>query len=359
LADGSRVKAMFNILLCGYYGFGNAGDEAILEIIVENIHRKIKECNITVLTNDIGYTGERNRLRCIQRMKFSDVAREIRKCDAVVFGGGSLFQDITSFRSILYYSGICLLSRLYHKKYILAFQGLGPINRTASRIVLKNVLRKAYYVSLRDKDSVEYAKSLAGRDCFYAADPAFLLTGAVPEKDPDKKYKDIAFIIKDTNDGKLTSVFAQTANMLRKELNANIFHMALYPEQDKEAVLMFSKSTDSACIGYDSTQELINRLGSMDLVFGTRYHSLVFSACAGTRCIPVSYDPKVTSLYKELGIKGFENSDKPDPDILYKLAVEYLSDSGHIETGSIRARSEAGMKDFLDILLRIAKGEQL
>jgi polysaccharide pyruvyl transferase CsaB len=351
---------MSEILLCGYYGFGNAGDEAILEIIAGSISLMPEKHDIKVLTADIGYTSLRNGLKGVSRMKPAAAAAVIG-CDTVIFGGGSLFQDATSFMSILYYACICMLARLFGKKYVLAFQGLGPINRKASRTILKSVLRRASYVSLRDRTSYEYAKKLFDRDYFYTADPAFLLADKKgTDRDIKKAGKKIVFILKDTSDGKMIKILADTANMLKDRIDADIYHISLYQDQDEKAVRLFSSMTGSAGIRYDSTSELIDTFRSMDLSVSARYHGLVFSACAGTPCIPVSYDPKVTSLYKELEIKGYDISDDICPEDISDLAVCYL-DKG--KTGYdiskkleiIRARAQAGMSELTKDLEHIVK----
>ena len=316
---------MNNILFCGYYGFGNAGDEAIIETIIRKVKMKISNSHIKILTSNIEYSKkDLNVDECILRTDISKVIKAIRGSDVVIFGGGSLFQDITSFKSIIYYSGICLLSKLFRKNYILAFQGLGPIKRKLSKVLLRSVLKKAKHVSLRDIESLNMAKQLFDREYVLTADPVFLIDTSRKEKPLEQKDKKIAFILKDLANESATNELVKLGCKLQKELDVKLFNISLFKEQDREITEKFKEATSSKEIEYDSTKELIDNLGSIDLVISIRYHGLVFSICTKTPCIPISYDPKVFSLMKELGLKGSNDIDDVDSDVLYGLVLDSL-----------------------------------
>ena len=98
------------VLISGYYGFYNIGDEAILKSIIEALRNEDPNIDIVVLSNDVEYTKNTYKVNAINRWKLNEIYKELLKCDGLISGGGSLFQDVTSSRSILYYTGIIWLT---------------------------------------------------------------------------------------------------------------------------------------------------------------------------------------------------------------------------------------------------------
>ncbi len=94
---------MYKILISGYYGFNNIGDESILRTVIDNLREKLKDIDITVLSQDPAQTSEKYGVKAARRMSLWDILRCVWRCDLLLSGGGSLLQDATSGRSILYY----------------------------------------------------------------------------------------------------------------------------------------------------------------------------------------------------------------------------------------------------------------
>ena len=92
---------MYNILISGYYGFNNIGDESILRTVIDNLREKLPDVEITVLSQSPAQTAEKYGVKAARRMNLWDILRSVRRCDMLLSGGGSLLQDATSSRSIL------------------------------------------------------------------------------------------------------------------------------------------------------------------------------------------------------------------------------------------------------------------
>ena len=95
-----------DILFCGYYGYGNLGDESSLECLISAVRREIPDARLTVLASSPAEFSERFGVRAVDRMSFFSVMREIRRAGVFVFGGGGLLQDATSRRSLRYYTHV-------------------------------------------------------------------------------------------------------------------------------------------------------------------------------------------------------------------------------------------------------------
>ncbi len=97
---------MSRVLLSGYYGFGNLGDEALLEVIVDRMRRRFPSAQLEVLSATPQMTAANHRVESTPRWDWRAIRAAIARADVVLSGGGGLLQDATSLRSLLYYAAI-------------------------------------------------------------------------------------------------------------------------------------------------------------------------------------------------------------------------------------------------------------
>lgn len=117
---------MSRLVISGYYGFGNAGDEAMLAAILEAILEVVPEADITVISGNPRHTAEKHGVKAVGRFDVTGIFNAIKRCDLLISGGGSLLQDVTSNRSLYYYLSIISLANMLGKKVMLYAQGMGP-----------------------------------------------------------------------------------------------------------------------------------------------------------------------------------------------------------------------------------------
>ena len=144
---------MYNILISGYYGFDNIGDESILRTLVTSLRERIPDCSLTVLSHDPAATREKYGVEAVERMSPLAIARAVRRCDMLISGGGSLLQDVTSSKSLHYYLAIIRFAQLLGKKGFFYSQGIGPIEKDADRRATARALRRADGIVVRDERS--------------------------------------------------------------------------------------------------------------------------------------------------------------------------------------------------------------
>ena len=75
---------MYNILISGYYGFDNIGDESILRTLVTSLRERIPDCSLTVLSHDPAATREKYGVEAVERMSPLAIARAVRRCDMLI-----------------------------------------------------------------------------------------------------------------------------------------------------------------------------------------------------------------------------------------------------------------------------------
>lgn len=145
------------IVISGFYGFRNSGDEAVLQSILNALRKQSQAAGITlapvVLSIDPEWTAATYGVESVHRMKLGEVRRAISESAGLISGGGSLLQDVTSSKTIPYYLGIIKLAQWMGKPVFIYSQGIGPVNRKLFHPLIKSIFRKCAYISVRDEQS--------------------------------------------------------------------------------------------------------------------------------------------------------------------------------------------------------------
>jgi len=140
------------ILISGYYGFGNAGDELILETIASELRLKREDLELTVLSVSPEKTLKTHKLRAVSRWNVRKVIAEIVRCDVLISGGGGLFQDSTGSTGLYYYLAIILLAKILRKKVFIYGAGVNEL-RNLNRIITSGIFKLADGITVRESDS--------------------------------------------------------------------------------------------------------------------------------------------------------------------------------------------------------------
>lgn len=157
-----RALGGAEVVLCGYYGFGNMGDDALLCAAIARARREFVGARITAITKNGAADSAHFGVRCIARRDFRAVLGAIGSCRYFVFGGGTLLQDSTSRRSLAYYSSLLLLAKRGGARCYLWGNGIGEPRDGKSRRLLIKALFACDFIGLRDARSFSLAKRLLG-----------------------------------------------------------------------------------------------------------------------------------------------------------------------------------------------------
>ncbi|MCK6075704.1 polysaccharide pyruvyl transferase CsaB [Paenibacillus silvae] len=158
------VPTTKKLVISGYYGFRNSGDEAVLKSILTALEEESQRSNVTiepiVLSIDPAWTTSMHGVRAVHRMKLKEVREALKESDGLISGGGSLLQDATGLKSIPYYLGVIKLAQWLKKPTFIYAQGIGPVNRKIFNPMIRSVFKSCTYVSVRDEQSADYLRRL-------------------------------------------------------------------------------------------------------------------------------------------------------------------------------------------------------
>jgi len=309
-------KAVSRVLVSGYYGFGNAGDEAILIAIVDSLKKLKKNIEITALSADPLKTMERYGIRAVQRTNPFAIIREISRADLVISGGGGLLQDVTSNRSIPYYLFILYLAKRLNKKVMFYSNGVGPVFREMNKGMIKLVGNMVDLITVRDAQSKKELESLGVTKppIIVTADPAFVLKPIEDERGynllktlnislTDRRPR-IGVSVRPWNLNKSREIIAKACDYLIKSHNADIIFLPMqYPNDYYESLEVMKLMNESAKIVPEpmDPREVLWLCGKMDIIFGMRLHALIFGAMNEVTLVGLVYDPKVEYFLKRVG----------------------------------------------------------
>ena len=310
---------MKNVLISGYYGFNNTGDEAMIETM--SILLAKRNYGLIVLSSNPEKTKELYNVQAYDRSKLSQVIKAIKKADIVVSGGGTLFQDITSKKSIWYYLAIVKIAQLMRKKVCVAYQGMGPIDTKLYRKMTRKLLNKksVKLVALRDNQAIEYAKEMGIKEdkMTFSSDMVFMMQPPAKErclkilKDNVHNYEEgqklIGFSVREWKDKDRTDLFAELADKLVEKYNARIVFFPFHKPKDAEIskIIMHKMKHESAAVLMPNRylpSEILGTMGLMNVNVGVRLHSLVFSAVMNVPTVGISYDPKIDGFLEMINM---------------------------------------------------------
>lgn len=320
------------VLVSGYYGFSNAGDDAILQSIHQQILARNQAISLLVLSNNPQDTMQRFGISALPRFQFFTVLRAIKRCDALISGGGSLLQDRTSTRSLLYYLAVITLAQWMKKPTMLYANGIGPVEKPMNRRLVHKVLQRVTYITLRDQDSAAELVRLGIKrdDVTITADSVFELTRA-----PDEKViplltqcginPDMPFAIISVRPWRNTENFAKQLALLCTHLytkhQLQLLFLPMQPHADipaSEQVASYLTCPHHIFSESATPQELIALVGLSHLCVAMRLHTMIFAACTAVPLLGMVYDPKVKSYLEELSMPSA--GDVENFDAAYAIA---------------------------------------
>jgi len=290
--------------IAGYYGFGNVGDDALLREAIKRCRSRFGG-GISALTRSPWQDGYTFGVRCVRRANAFSVWREIGRSERLIFGGGTLFQDRTSLRSLLYYCVLAEVARVRGVRVELWGNGLGAIKSRAGRAALARVLKNASYIGLRDKHSFDYARSLGiSEDKLSLEDD--LAYGTPPIASPRVRKiaeKEAARVIVALSGGVSKEVYRKIRDEVRsrKLAGAEIIIISMYPREDERICEALATSCGVSHVSGLSGGEVRYLCEHAELCISTRLHLLIFGDAAGCGLIGAGDDPKIISFCKEKG----------------------------------------------------------
>ena len=284
---------MADILISGYYGCDNLGDELLLTELLRRLRRGTPESRVAVLSACPPATRARHGVEAVPRDRPRAVLRALERCDLLLSGGGSLLQDGTSSRSLWYYLGLLALAQAMGKDTMVYSQGAGPLLRPWNRALTRAVLSKTTAVTLRDGASREALVALGLRAPMGGASAPVLSLSIRPRGGGRSQ---LAWVI---HGRYCTTAVCRALGEAMAALNhrgCTSWLLPFCPGEDTpilETLAPWGRMV--------SREQLWPRLRRCGVVISMRLHGLILGAKLGSELVSLTCDPKSDGFLAELG----------------------------------------------------------
>ncbi|AST90631.1 polysaccharide pyruvyl transferase family protein [Sutcliffiella cohnii] len=339
------------VLIHGFYGAGNAGDDAILHSIINTLKDLDKEVEVTVTTrsNNISAYYDQENTTSILGSDIKGITSKLKDCNLLIVGGGGLFQDYNSFSpenifinqqgALNYYSYPIILAKMLNVKTMLYAVGIGPLYQEDSKQTMRWIAEIADNITVRDTYSYELLRKLGVTKHVLAADPAIKLPSklsTVAKKLTKNSPNELNIGLNMRNwsyaEEELIKIQGNLLNYLNSIANKYAIKYYIMPfnklpsEVKKAKELAELLNGNAEVITYDNSPERYKYVcGKLDLMIAMRLHASIFAIYEGVPSIGISYDGKVGQFFNELQLNDYcFEFNNPNYDKLYEKIEDCL-----------------------------------
>jgi len=350
------------ILISGYYGFGNIGDELILHNLVQSLTDY--KASLVVLSHHPQQTQKQYGIQGVFRWNPIALLREIQRCRVLISGGGGLIQDLSGPFTPVYYLSILALAHWLGKKTIILGQGFGPIMRASNKMLAKKILSQVDLIVVRDYAALEWCLRLG-------VYPERLVLGAdlvwcMPSVEKTEKDHWTICLRSDWLGNTIPAWIVKIIALARFK-KRKIRFIALGNRGDAELLQRLEAESDFKDCDFirisqqvaspTSIHEIIQSFAGSELVISMRYHGILLGAQAGAVVTGFGPDQKISNLLHELGQPVLDKSDIPGSVNTALEQIVELSSVMRQKVTELRKRAQAGMTAVLKMLEPFQRSE--
>ena len=335
------------VLICGAYGKGNAGDDSILEAILQQMRAIDSDIPVYVLSRNPDETRLRYRVEAIHTFALFRFLHRMGKTKLYINGGGSLIQDVTSTRSLQYYLSNIAMAKRKGNQVLMYGCGIGPVSLAKNRKFAGKVIdRNADIITLRDPQSRKELQDMGVTkpEIRLTADPALLLDAAPADKvdsfllsqgmEPNGRYAMFALRPWKGVEEKLPLFAAQAQELYEKEGIIPVF-FALEPNRDLEITQKVAGMVQCPCHIIAAPHDghlIVGLMSRMQILVSMRLHALIFAAGQGVPLVGIVYDPKVSGFLEYLGKHRYVDLDGVEEVSLRAMIGEALAEGRNADS---------------------------
>ena len=395
LENAQRKKNAYDIIISGYYGFDNIGDDAMLMGIVDSIRLQRPGVRLAILSKAPVVTALKYRINTFNRLDFIKVIRLTRFARLFIHGGGNLIQDSTSTRSLFFYLTITMIAKLRNVRVMFFGNGVGPLIKPFNRRVSGRVLNHVDAITVREKLSLGELESLAVTKPVIklTADPALLVSKTAPGGEIDEIFEKegipagkqyVGFSVRDhktasaaaartvpavtgdsgdSGEEYLLAIAMAADDFCAKHDILPVFLPTEYPRDVRqiEKVMGLMKTQAYVIRTRYTVPQTLGIVARMDMMAAMRLHALIFAANLGVPVISIEYQPKIEGFINYIGQESAGRMENLKYESLRNLMERVWEDRAEIREHLSQTMSELRKKasDNVEIALKLLDGEKI
>ncbi len=336
---------MKRVVLSGYYGFSNAGDEAMLRSILQALRSKNSDCSITVISGNPKATAAKYAVKSVYIFDFIAIIKVLMKCNVLISGGGSLLQNVTSWQSFYYYLTVLALGKMLGAKVMLYAQGIGPVRGFLPKRIMSWIVNRADYITVRDEGSFAELHDIGiskpviqiTADAVLGMEPVDLVCGEniLQNLGVDLSKTIIAVAPRRwTTDNEYLKSLAAAADSVIALHSVEIVFVPLHLPEDRKVCDEIVAMMQHRAFIFDGNCDAdiyMSVIGICQLLVGVRLHALIFAAIMNVPIVGITYDPKIVRFMDSVGLKVAMSVDDITAVKLARAVEKCLADSINIK----------------------------
>ncbi|MEA3423619.1 MAG: polysaccharide pyruvyl transferase CsaB [Bacillota bacterium] len=331
-------------LIIGYYGSDNIGDEVLLHQTIKMIKEIDEKIDIKSLSYRTKTTKEIHGIDAVSRNKYFEIIKAIKESDIVIGGGGSILQNVTSNRSLVYYSTILFISTLFNKKVIMLGNGFGPIKGKFYTSLTRWLLNKIDVFMARDEETKERLEKLGVESkIVLSADLAYY----------NYKCKERLFskkVIINIRPWENSDVIIKEMNKFINRLKENGYEVEFLSMQEGNDDLLLRKIDDKASFVDNSIDAFLHEESDYYCMVGMRLHALIWAGIKDIPFISLEYDPKIKSYADMTNQLNCGNVNDIDSDKLWELFTQLVDNYDEKKNLLIKTNDELAKKSYINYM---------
>ena len=328
-----------HLVLAGYYGHHNVGDEAVLVSLLAGLRAVLREPSFTVVSGDPAATAASHGVAAVGENDIAAIAEAVADADVAVLGGGGLLQDywpaaddvlLTARHGGLpFYLAVPTLASLHGKPTVFAALGVGPLTTEIGRRQARAAVELAISGTVRDQASLDLLAAIGAPPTVeLAADPVWALRPA-PAVEMDALLSSSGITPGETllglsvrpwdfgvEQAAWEAAVAASLDRVLGESPGRVLALPFHGEPENpwgddlgvlDRVAAQMQHGDRLVrltpprAGYPPTV-LAGLVARCDRVLAMRYHAVLFALASGVPTVGLAYDPKVASLLADAGL---------------------------------------------------------
>lgn len=326
---------MRDILMLGYYGFKNSGDDALLLSIIQQLKNQDKALSLSVLSFNPKETCEQFGIRAVDRNNVFKVIKEIISSKMLLVGGGTLIQDSTSTKSLIYYLAVIAIALFFGKKVMIYANGIGPLKEKNQKIT-RAILNRVKIITLREEMSrSELSKIGVDKPQIYVtADSVF---GISYDKDIEINKENYQIVSVRNNKAlcdDFCEIIAKICDEMYEKNGISTVFVPFQKKNDTEIAEKIRGLMNSSSEIFDADCEfskLMSLMKNAKLCIGMRLHSLIYSVISSVPCVGLVYDQKVKAFMDYIGQSRYLDAKDLSYDELFKMTDEAFCNADKIK----------------------------
>jgi len=345
------ARKLFDIILSGYYGYDNAGDDALLEAVISSLRKEKEDLSILVLSKKPQKAISEHGVHSINRANFFSIRKAMKKSRLFIYGGGSLIQDITSTQSLVYYTFLLWMARHYGLRLMVYGNGIGPVTKERNKAMARGALNMCDYISLRDPESMNDIKELGvtNPNIHISVDPVFSLdmeAGLLMDEAlaaegiaVDKKYFAVSLRPWQYNEVNFIGKIAEVICYVHSKYDLIPLFVPMHSMDLGIIREIIAKITcPHALISKEhNVRGLMGIISKTEFAMCMRLHSLIYAASVNVPVIGLAYDPKVKYFIEYLNEKSYVDTSNVDVNAV-KIMIDKIMENPEL------AREKTGIE---------------